>query len=726
MRSHEDNRSVLCGVCFKKKDLRNITETQLVQLKNLIDSNYSLTDTKYQKVLCKVCAVDLAAHTKNPSNPGRKLLKPKYSNLRHPAVHSTRAVEDSCCPCSVCEMARCTLTPGAIGSVIPQLQEKYWNLLYPDTPYPVVKAKTKPGPVVEHRCAQCHGVVGKGRSHKCSKIAMQDNLHKIVKNKSMKSKEKIGGNVLKNIFEDKVVSARGGTVLLSTGGRKLPVTLSLKLNKPRFSHENLRRLQVIKGDSDRGIKKFAQAIRHAFGRKSVEPHFRESLIERNKSLEHLFEIKNFEMKKKPAKKKKDDCGCDCKCDKEHLSDDCVLDDNGYLTYTVPGVVASDLDALIKEVVDARNLDPGDVQVICGLDNGQKFNKIGFIVKNKEQSLSDTGRQKRSDELFKGKFKDSGVKMLILAAAVPSCPENHHNQKEMLDALGIEGLEWGTTVDLKMALCLTGKSSGQLTYGCPYCDMAKPYDDKEYNLLTLANLVELHAGYVSAGSKKKEQAKFQNCVNANLLAGDPDTRVLTILFPPELHLLIGIVDKHLKGLEEVFGLCWVDAFLKQVNIVRKSYQGAHALEGNQSSMFLKKLPDLEQAIMKESDELKVAGLPLLGSLRSFRKVQAACFGQVLQEGFEDSITDFSKVYRSLDMESMTITPKIHIVEHHLVDFFNEIGDIEHGLGWYSEQGFEAMHYDMMQEWKRVQICDPNHPEFGKRLLDFVIAYVARHI
>ena len=144
------------------------------------------------------------------------------------------------------------------------------------------------------------------------------------------------------------------------------------------------------------------------------------------------------------------------------------------------------------------------------------------------------------------------------------------------------------------------------------------------------------------------------------------------------------------------------------------------------MFLKKLPDLEQAIMKESDELKVAGLPLLGSLRSFRKVQDACFGQVLQEGFEDSITDFSKVYRSLDMESMTITPKIHIVEHHLVDFFNEIGDIEHGLGWYSEQGFEAMHYDMMQEWKRVQICDPNHPEFGKRLLDFVIAYVARHI
>ena len=216
------------------------------------------------------------------------------------------------------------------------------------------------------------------------------------------------------------------------------------------------------------------------------------------------------------------------------------------------------------------------------------------------------------------------------------------------------------------------------------------------------------------------------MNANLLAGDPDTKVLSILFPPELHLLIGVVDKHLQGLESVFGRTWVDNYLKEVSIVRKSYQGAHALEGNQSSMFLKKLPELEQVIMKESDELKVPGLALLESLRRFKKVQEACFGQHLEEGFENYILEFSKCYRALDMEKMTITPKVHIIEHHLVDFFSEIGGLDHGLGWYSEQGFEAMHYDMMQEWKRVQICNPDHPDFGRRLLNFVVAYNARHI
>ena len=72
--------------------------------------------------------------------------------------------------------------------------------------------------------------------------------------------------------------------------------------------------------------------------------------------------------------------------------------------------------------------------------------------------------------------------------------------------------------------------------------------------------------------------------------------------------------------------------------------------------------------------------------------------------------------------MSITPKIHIVKHHIV----EIGEKNHGLGWYSAQGFEAMHHDMKQEWERVKICDPDYPDFGKRLLDFVVAYNARHI
>ena len=181
------------------------------------------------------------------------------------------------------------MTPGQFTGKI--LLEKFWVILFPDDPYPAPKITTKKGALVEPRCAKCHAVVGKGRTHKCSKVNMHDNLHKLVQQKSLKSKEKIGSKVLKNIFSEKTVSTRGGTVSLSTGSHKLPVTLSLKINKPRFSHENLRRLQVIKSDSDSGIKKFAQSISHKFGRKRVQPGLAANITARNKSLSEFFEIK---------------------------------------------------------------------------------------------------------------------------------------------------------------------------------------------------------------------------------------------------------------------------------------------------------------------------------------------------------------------------------------------------------------------------------------------------
>ena len=70
--------------------------------------------------------------------------------------------------------------------------------------------------------------------------------------------------------------------------------------------------------------------------------------------------------------------------------------------------------------------------------------------------------------------------------------------------------------------------------------------------------------------------------------------------------------------------------------------------------------------------------------------------------------------------MTITPKVHIVEHQIIDFFKEKGDLQHELGWYSEQAFESMHHDIKKEWERVKISDITHPDFGGKLLNFVIS------
>ena len=85
--------------------------------------------------------------------------------------------------------------------------------------------------------------------------------------------------------------------------------------------------------------------------------------------------------------------------------------------------------------------------------------------------------------------------------------------------------------------------------------------------------------------------------------------------------------------------------------------------------------------------------------------------------------FSQTYQKL--ENMSITPKIHIVQHHVIDFLKRKGE-EYGLGWWSEQAFEAVHSDMKKEWDKVKICDKNHPDFPQRLLDFVVRYNSKHL
>ena len=122
-------------------------------------------------------------------------------------------------------------------------------------------------------------------------------------------------------------------------------------------------------------------------------------------------------------------------------------------------------------------------------------------------------------------------------------------------------------------------------------------------------------------------------------------------------------------------------------------------------------------MSEPDDLKIGGLALVESLRCFQKVQETCFSQVLvKDQYEEAIKKFSATFRGL--EDMSITPKNHIVEHHIVDFLKRKYETN-GLGFWSEQAFEAMHSDMKKEWEKVKITNPDHPEFGERILDFVI-------
>ena len=142
---------------------------------------------------------------------------------------------------------------------------------------------------------------------------------------------------------------------------------------------------------------------------------------------------------------------------------------------------------------------------------------------------------------------------------------------ILDCLKLEGVEGMTQADIKLLMILVGKAGGKPTHGCPFCSVRSPYKS-DGKLYCLADLWRLHEDFCKSGADPKQQKYFDNVVNHPLLIGSPGVIVLSLLALPELHLLIGSVDKLLSSIEKnVFpskeeGLAFMDGYLKQVFII----------------------------------------------------------------------------------------------------------------------------------------------------------------
>ena len=355
-------------------------------------------------------------------------------------------------------------------------------------------------------------------------------------------------------------------------------------------------------------------------------------------------------------------------------------------------------------------------------------KIVMSIIDKEAESTETGRRKFSEGVASKENKMSSVNRLLVLACLPDAQENHETIQMMLDHLNMSGLSFTISSDLKMLGILTGKSGGNLTYGCIFCDAKKPLTSPG-NLYTLNNLHQLYDAYMTAGSKKKNQADFQNIVNPPLLEGPGEAQILGLLAPPELHLMLGATDKLRSALEKnVFetkqeGLDFMDRFLERHNIARKSYQGQQSLEGNQTKMFLDSQEKLRAAYM-EVGRLQEA-LPYIETLEALQDVVKQCFGNKLVVGYEESIARFSSLYLKLPE---TVTPKVHIIMFHVVPYLRLINQDggERGLGFMSEQAFEAVHAKMITKLGQGYQVGKDHPKFGQRMLDFIVAFNSNNI
>ena len=113
----------------------------------------------------------------------------------------------------------------------------------------------------------------------------------------------------------------------------------------------------------------------------------------------------------------------------------------------------------------------------------------------------------------------------------------------------------------------------------------------------------------------------------------------------------------------------------LHIQPAAYHGGASFNGPACHKLLKNIDKLELlAQLHNGFEVQM----WIEAFRSFNKVVHGCFGTHLSDDFAESIAQFQ---RSCEVLPISITPKMHIVFHHVREFIESQG---HSLGLYSEK------------------------------------------
>ena len=137
---------------------------------------------------------------------------------------------------------------------------------------------------------------------------------------------------------------------------------------------------------------------------------------------------------------------------------------------------------------------------------------------------------------------SGVQKVLIIAIVEDIPEKYENLRLVLEKLSLEDVNYYIAFDLKCANVLFDLSSYAGKKACLWCSGECTLD--EGTLRTIDNIDSCYEAYIKNGSIRSSMKECANIVNKCLVYLNTDKNIVLVnlVAPPELHLLIGAVDK----------------------------------------------------------------------------------------------------------------------------------------------------------------------------------------
>lgn len=676
-------RLSVCVGCLRPGCERQVTEASLEMVRKKVFSGFTVDSLSLPCGLCNSCRLLLYSSSYSEST------FPKFDFDDLSKSMKRNPPSQLLCVCYICQAGR----------------SKVFK-----------RKKNKPGPKsVENQevptasktvqvCSKCFQKVGRGIQHSCKRGDATDNLAKCAEAAGVS--EQVASKVLSDISN--TVDKPDDIKLKRKRGPPMSINVEPVAKKSRIvTHSDLDKISRQLNLSDIKSRENARALRTIFGRKSIQAGYAESLPKKAKTMELMLDVKMLEFSQKISKKARI----------ENPALDPVL------RFQKAVVYAKDLGDLVEYVQDKRGMKPEDTLVKIGMDTGGDFVKVTLnvidIPKYNEEEIKK--RSSYGDGISPKQAKDTSVKKLLIVAIVSKVQESYENVSRILQVLDLTTLgKFKIAADQKLINVLCGLQSHSCTHPCPWCIGSSPWTE-EAPLRTIGMLKADYSGWLEAGSVLKKAKQFFNVTNFPLLIGYDNDFVIDLVPPPELHLLLRPFNTIWNHLSEKWKLIAGDGsdpalqFAKNMNLVRSAYHGGD-FEGNQCKGFLRSLDKLNQVLPGELS-------PYLVCLQNLSKLVSGCYGKLLDRNYKTFIQDFSSSFAALHISE---TPSVHAVKKHILSFVERNGE-QNGLGIFSEQASESVHYDWEESvWDQGYKVPETHPTYPTNLKRAAAKYNSRHL
>ena len=285
-------------------------------------------------------------------------------------------------------------------------------------------------------------------------------------------------------------------------------------------------------------------------------------------------------------------------------------------------------------------------------------------------------------------------------------------QQLFSELNISPFNGTIATDLKLANILVGIMAHSSTYPCTYCYAKSNELHTCGDLRTDENVLNNYEKWLAEGKGLKSLAKnYFNCIHPPLITASGDKTFLEIIPPPELHLMLGVVNTvftHMLKECQSEAESWAEFCHVQREV---THQGS-GFNGNACRKLLQNVD-----VLRSSKNLAV--LKYVQVFATFHNVVSACFGNSLDENYVKCIQSFKNSYIS---SGINITPKVHAVFFHVEQFCRKT---QTGLGFFSEQAMESVHFDFNAWWLKTKV-DMQNPQYSTKLLSALCSYNAFHV